>query len=477
MSPAELDSRIVPKRRLTLLATVLLAGTLAGCSPATSVTVTNPIRAALHVTSAGLCENLAAVAVPRGLSVRPDGVRHVKADGRVFSQSDSARVALSDSGFSDGWFFFCPGSYQLHVRAYGLGIGAMNEVALGVTLSPGQAYALSANHDMPILTPLSPSDPLVAALIARQSQGATPLPLPTAPGFLAEKGIRVFMFARIERVDHSRQENLLAFETREGGYPGMPVYALGVATDTPRWPLTVIFPPDLQHRFRPYGGEVEFQWKLHPFEAGDSTTLLYRAGMVASVQPSGWGDTAVLVEAEELHAFGKGSWWIHDARLTSKGDALVFSACPYGQGEKGCHIGKKTLTTRAVVDLGVGKFFALAPDGHTVASSAPGEGEVIRLTSLVEGGSAPSVIPTGKTARDIAWSPDGNLIAFAGDGGVSVLRLSDKKTAPVLKAQTSADQRHGGAVSWAPDNRLYLVMHADEWNDEIWRVKVLANAF
>ena len=157
------------------------------------------------------------------------------------------------------------------------------------------------------MSPLSPSDPLIAALIARQREGATPLPLPTAPGFLAEKGIRVFMFPRIERVDHARQRNLLALEPREGTlgeghgavgeYPGMPVYALGVATDTPRWPWTVIVPPDLQHRFRPYGGEVEFHWKLHPFEAGDSTTLLYRAGLVARVQPSEWGDTAVLVEA------------------------------------------------------------------------------------------------------------------------------------------------------------------------------------
>lgn len=134
--------------------------------------------------------------------------------------------------------------------------------------------------------------------------------------------------------------------------------------------------------------------------------------------------------------FSRDGQWIYFARAGTG----IYRVHPDGSGEE--HIGRG--------DTEFGDDFVPSPsaDGRRVAyvHTPCGDSDCIRVLDIASG--AERVLLSG---TNVAWSPVGDLIAYAG-AGVGLIRADG--TGQQLLA---ADVRHVGWMDWSPDGRWLLV--------------------
>ena len=110
---------------------------------------------------------------------------------------------------------------------------------------------------------------------------------------------------------------------------------------------------------------------------------------------------------------------------------------------------------------------AVSPDGKTLLSGHQGFLRVWDLASLTERFN----VPTGKTVRRVALTPDGSTIAsaeYAQVGGKAIgnVVLRDGKTGEARRAMAPVEAIHGVAIS--PDGKVVVSSCWSAWDVRVW---------
>jgi len=118
-----------------------------------------------------------------------------------------------------------------------------------------------------------------------------------------------------------------------------------------------------------------------------------------------------------------------------------------------------------------GCFVDVSPDGAVLASGGGGVNRQLALTRIADGAPLHS-ISTGSYVHDVAWSPDGTIVATAGSDNAA--RLWDPETGQLVLAIPAHDD-DVSAVAFSPDGVLLATGAGgfdatDDASIRIWRV-------
>jgi len=208
----------------------------------------------------------------------------------------------------------------------------------------------------------------------------------------------------------------------------------------------------------PDGGEIAFMG----IEGTDSTVGrrpepdqmgIWKVGVAG-------GEPVQLTSGPSYDAFP--SWsrdgrWIAILRMTD-GQAWNVHVIPAAGGE-----GRRVTSDADSVTAGR---IAFSPDGERIAFFSAG---AIRAIP-VQGGQAETLVTVGRVGPfpELDWSPDGTRIVHTSEGKTWITRLSDGTTAE-LATGLSARLRHS-SVSWSPDGQRIAFAASMPQETEFWLI-------
>lgn len=109
-------------------------------------------------------------------------------------------------------------------------------------------------------------------------------------------------------------------------------------------------------------------------------------------------------------------------------------------------------------DIELNPYFAMSPDGRTIAYSQAGKGIVLKtLSSFSE-----KLLAGTERARNIAFSPDGKSLAYVKGGGIHKIGITGAPISLISNVSGSA------GMSWAVDGNIYF--SGGQSSAGIWRV-------